>query len=48
MTTESAIATPQTADGQALEQQQSTSFFCGCPIASNEIDSPEELMGYLD
>lgn len=47
MTTESSIAKAQIADEQTDENQQPTAYF-GRPIASNEIDNPDDLMGFLD
>ena len=47
--TETAISKTETTDLQtpALTQEQN-SFFFGRPIASNEIDNPDDLMGFLD
>ena len=47
MTTESAIAKAQLVDEQAEGKQETTAYF-GRPIASNDIDNPDDLMGYLD
>ena len=47
MTTESAIAKAQLVDEQT-EGKQETSAYFGRPIASNDIDNPDDLMGYLD
>ena len=48
MTTQDAIAKTEATDLQTAETQEQNSFFFGRPIASNEIDNPEDLMGYLD
>ncbi|MEL7084290.1 MAG: hypothetical protein AAF268_05805 [Cyanobacteria bacterium P01_A01_bin.3] len=47
MTTESTIAKAQLVDEQAEGKQETTAYF-GRPIASNDIDNPDDLMGYLD
>ncbi|MGK7909025.1 MAG: hypothetical protein AB4040_17605 [Synechococcus sp.] len=47
MTTENAIAKTLIADEQGTNNQE-TRVFYGRPIASNEIDNSDELMGYLD
>ena len=47
MTSETAIAKTQPVEEQS-NQEPAITPFVGRPIASNEIDKPEELMGFLD
>ena len=47
MTAETAIAKTETIDEQANPEGQNTIYY-GRPIASNDIDNPEDLMGFLD